>query len=200
MIFRVVSFGVWLAGAVSIAALAPAYAQDGPQREAAVKAAFLYNFAKFTEWPKDRPDGDAGPVVICVGQNSRLKASIDELQGKLVGNRPVRTIGLAEGANPAICHVLFIDKSASPRLRQQAESDLRGVLTVSDLPNFARAGGNIGFFFADNQLRFQINLDTARRSGISFSSKLLRLAEVIGQQSSLPSRFAAALSGLIGRM
>ncbi len=67
------------------------------------------------------------------------------------------------------------------------------MLTVSDLPNFACTGGNIGFFFADNQLRFQIHLDTARRTGIAFSSKLLRLADVIGQQSSPPSRFAAAL-------
>jgi hypothetical protein len=96
--------------------------------------------------------------------------------------------------------VLFIDESVSPRLRQLAESNPRGVLTVSDLPNFARAGGNIGFFFADNQLRFQINLDTARRSGIAFSSKLLRLAEVIGQQSSLPNRFAAALGLVIDWM
>jgi hypothetical protein len=198
--FRILILAVWLAGAASIAALAPAHAQEGPQREAAVKAAFLYNFAKFTEWPKDRPDGDSGPLVICAGQNSKLKAAIDELQGKLVGSRPVHPVGLAEGANPAACHVLFIDDSVSPRLRQQAESNLRGVLTVSDMPNFARAGGNIGFFFADNQLRFQINLDAARRSGIAFSSKLLRLADVIGQHSSLPSRFAAAFSVLIGRM
>jgi hypothetical protein len=200
VIFRIASFAIWLAGSAAIAALAPAYAQDGSQREAAVKAAFLYNFAKFTEWPKDRPDGEAGPVVICVGQNSRLKPAIDELQGKLVGSRPVRPVGLAEGANPAICHMLFVDDSVSPRLRQLAETDLRGVLTVSDLPNFARAGGNIGFFFVDNQLRFQINLDSARRSGIAFSSKLLRLAVVIGQHSSLPSRFAATLNVLSGRM
>lgn len=191
--FRVAACRVWLAGAISLAMLCAAQAQDGAAREAALKAAFLYNFAKFTEWPKDRPDPDAGPVVVCVGPNSRLRAAIDELQGKLVGSRPVRPVALTEGANPSTCHVLFVDDSVSPRLRQLAESNLHGVLTVSDLPNFARAGGNIGFFFADNQLRFQINLDTARRSGIAFSSKLLRLAEVIGQQSSLSSRFAAAL-------
>ncbi len=129
-----------------------------------------------------------------------FQAAIDELQGKLVGSRPVRSVVLAEGVNPMTCHVLFIDDSVPARVRQLAESDLHGVLTVSDLPNFARTGGNIGLFFADNQLRFQINLDTARRSGIAFSSKLLRLADVIGQQSSLPTRFAAALRLVIDWM
>lgn len=189
----------WLPIAILAVALAPARAQE-TDREAALKAAFLFNFAKFTEWPKDRTDADAGPIVFCVGQNSRLRPAIDELQGKLVGSRPVRTIPIGEAINPALCHVFFVDDSASPRLRQMAESDLRGVLTVSDLPNFARAGGNIGFYFASNQLRFQINLDSARRSGIGFSSKLLRLAEVIGQQSGLVPRFASTFLEFIGLM
>lgn len=190
---RFVACGLWLA--ICCLTASTAVAQDAG-REAALKAAFLYNFAKFTEWPKDRPDGEAGPIVFCISQNSRLRSAVDELQGKLVGSRPVRT-QIADGINPALCHVLFIDDTASPRLRQLAETDLHGVLTVSDLPNFARAGGNIGMFFTSNQLRFQINLDAARRSGIGFSSKLLRLAEVIGQQSSLPSRFAATFLELI---
>ena len=178
----------------TVAALAgpPARAQDA-DREAAVKAAFVYNFAKFTEWPKDRPDSETGPVILCIGANSRLRAAVDELQGKLIGSRPMRTLTLTDGANAALCHVLFVDDSIPPRLRQQAETDLYGVLTVSDLPNFARTGGNIGFYTSANQLRFQINLDAARRSGIGFSSKLLRLADVIGQQSSLGSRFATAM-------
>ena len=200
VIFRAVACRIGLAAAILLAAFPVAYAQEGAQREALLKAAFLYNFAKFTEWPKERPDADSGPVLFCIGQNSRLKAAIDELQGKLVGSRPVRTVVLTEGVNPMTCHVLFIDDSVPARVRQLAESDLHGVLTVSDLPNFARTGGNIGLFFADNQLRFQINLDTARRSGIAFSSKLLRLADVIGQQSSLPTRFAAALRLVIDWM
>jgi hypothetical protein len=200
VIFRVVAHRVWFAAAISLAAVPAAHAQEGGQREALLKVAFLYNFAKFTEWPKERPDADSGPVLFCIGPSSRLKPAIDELQGKLVGSRPVRTVVLTESVNPMTCHVLFIDDSVPARVRQLAESNLHGVLTVSDLPNFARAGGNIGLFFADNQLRFQINLDTARRSGIAFSSKLLRLADVIGQQSSLPNRFAAALGLVIDWM
>ena len=191
MIFRVAACAVWLAAATCLAVPPAAQAQEA-EREAAVKAAFVYNFAKFTEWPKDRPDAEAGPIVLCISASSRLRPAADELQGKLVGSRPLRTMVLSDGGNATMCHVLFIDDSTPPRLRQQAESDLYGVLTVSDLPNFARAGGNIGFYSAANQLRFQINLDAARRSGIGFSSKLLRLADVIGQQSSLAPRLAVA--------
>jgi hypothetical protein len=187
--FRFCTFAVCLAAAASFA-IAGAAAQES-EREAALKAAFLYNFAKFTEWHKDRPDADAGPVVFCVGPDSSLRGAVAELQGKLVGSRPVRQEVLAPSTNPAICHVLFVDDTVSQRLRQLAQTDLHGVLTVSDLPDFARAGGNIGFLFVSNQLRFQINLTAARRSGIAFISKLLRLADVIGQESSLGSRFAA---------
>jgi len=193
VITRIILCGVWLVAATVLAL--PAAAQEG-EREASLKAAFVYNFAKFTEWPKDRADAESGPVIVCIAANSRLRPAVEELQGKLVGIRPLRPVTLADGGNIAACHVLFVDEATPPRLRQQAESNLYGVLTVSDLPNFARAGGNIGFFFASNQLRFQINLDAARRSGIGFSSKLLRLADVIGQQSSLAARFATALRDL----
>jgi hypothetical protein len=87
---------------------------------------------------------------------------------------------VADEAGAASCHVLFVDETASTALRRVAEGLLHGVLTVSDLPNFARVGGDIGFFYAANQLRFQINIEAARRGGIGFSSKLLRLADVIG--------------------
>jgi hypothetical protein len=180
---------VWLAATGLLAQTAPSLAQE-PEREASLKAAFLYNFAKFTEWPADRFRNPSDPVLFCVGQNSRLKEALAVLPEKLVGTHPVRLVAIVDEASAAGCHMLFVDDSVSPRLRHLAETDLFGVLTVSDLPNFARAGGGIGFYFASNQLRFQINLDAARRSGIGFSSKLLRLAEVIGQQSSLPARLA----------
>src|SRR5690348_8544732 len=129
---RAVVCGFWLAAAILLAS-SVASAQEA-DREAAVKAAFVYNFAKFTEWPKDRPDSETGPIILCIGGNSRLRAAADELQGKLVGSRPLRTVVLTDGANPATCHLLFVDDSTPPRLRQLAATTLYGVLTVSDLP------------------------------------------------------------------
>lgn len=188
---RAVLFGVFAAAATALAGLAPACGAEESEREAALKAAFLYNFAKFTEWPRQRPDAETGPMLFCVGPNSRLRTAVTELHGKQIGARDVRVV-LTDAVSPTSCHVLFIDDTVSPGLRRLVETNLYGVLTVSDLPNFARSGGDIGFFFAQNQLRFQINLDASRRRGLGFSSKLLRLADVIGQQSGLPSRLAAA--------
>jgi hypothetical protein len=170
---------VWLAAAKLLFWAFPVMAQEG-EREAAVKAAFLYNFAKFTEWPGDRFRSPADPVIFCVGSNSKLRDALAVLPEKLVGTHPVRVVAVADEAGAASCHVLFVDETASTALRRVAEGLLHGVLTVSDLPNFARVGGDIGFFYAANQLRFQINIEAARRGGIGFSSKLLRLADVIG--------------------
>jgi hypothetical protein len=195
-----VILSVWLSVMVLIVAMAsPAYAQEA-DREAALKAAFIYNFAKFTEWPAERLRGPTDPIVFCVAPSSPMREAITLLQDKPVGTRPVRVATVTDDAGAAACHVLFIDASASPRLRQLAQTNLNGVLTVSDLPNFATLGGNIGFFFASNQLRFQINLDAARRSGIGFSSKLLRLADVIGQHSNRKRTRLAAIRRLVRRL
>jgi hypothetical protein len=189
---RTLVFLAWFAAAGLLCQAAPSIAQE-LEREAALKAAFLYNFAKFTEWPADRFRNATDPLLFCISPNSRLRDALAVLPDKLIGTHPVRLVAIADEAGAASCHVLYVDDGVSPRLRHLAETDLFGVLTVSDLPNFARAGGGIGFYFASNQLRFQINLDAARRSGIGFSSKLLRLAEVIGQQSSLPARIAISM-------
>jgi len=177
----------------------PAAAQEEAVREAAVKAAFVYNFAKFTEWPAGRFRSETEPVTFCVGAASPMRDAIASLAGKTLEARPVRIATVSDSADPQACHLLFVDDSL-PRLRHLAETDLNGVLTVSDLPNFARAGGAIGFVSSGAQLRFQINLTAAQRRGITFSSKLLRLAELIGQQSSLPGIVVISLRRVPSRL
>lgn len=161
-----------------------ARAQDEGGREAAVKAAFLYNFAKFTEWPARRFDGGKAPVIFCVGAQSRLREAVEALEGKPVRARAVHVVVLTGNADPSPCHVLFVDDNSPPGLRRAVEThQVSGVLTVSDIPDFALSGGDIGLFYKGNQLRFQINLANARSSDLTFSSQLLQLADVIGPQS-----------------
>jgi len=166
----------------------PAHAQLDNPREEAIKAAFLYNFAKFTEWDTSRFGGASAPVVFCVGIDSPLRPAVSALQGNLVRSHPVEVVTIASGARLSPCHVLFIDSTLPEAIRRRLDGDeLRGVLTVSDLPNFARSGGDIGLYYENDHLRFEINIGAAGKSGITFSSKLLQLAVVIGRQSSRPT-------------
>ncbi len=171
------------------AAVAGALDEEEGAREAAVKAAFLFNFAKFTDWPAEKFRSAAEPLTLCTGSSGRLHDALLVLTEKTINNRPVRVAALDRPAGIAGCHILFVD-AATPSavrdaLRGGKAEPVNGVLTVSDLPGFAEAGGHIGLFVVNHQIRFRINLDAARQSGLQFSSKLLRLAEVIAQQSQL---------------
>src|SRR5467141_3807781 len=90
----------WLAVAALPPASGPARAQD-VDREAALKAAFVYNFAKFTEWPAGRFRSASDPVLFCVGPGSRLRDALAVLPDKLVGTHPVRVVAVSDEAGAA---------------------------------------------------------------------------------------------------
>ena len=81
------------------------------------------------------------------------------------------------------CHVLFISATVSPEEQAAVFERLRGVsvLLVGEQPGFAEQGGTVNFFVAENKLRFEINLETAKQDRLKISSKLLRLAKIVGQ-------------------
>jgi uncharacterized protein DUF4154 len=163
------------------------YGESRMAREYQVKAAFLYNFVKFVDWPASAfpPTGD--PVVIGVIGEDPFGAILDKvLQGKtcchdrkLVVRRFQRIEDVTE------CHVLFISSSEKARLADILQIlDGASVLTVGEMDRFAERGGMIGFRRADNKLRFEINTDAASRAGLTISSQLLKLpARVIGKQN-----------------
>ncbi|HEV2302477.1 MAG TPA: YfiR family protein [Stellaceae bacterium] len=184
MKLRTVLRSAWALAAVLACAL-PAQAQNAAGREAAIKAAFLYNFAKFTEWADHRFGGESDPAVFCVGADSPMRPAISALQGQLIRSHPIEVMAIVPGSRLSPCHVLFVDDTLPGAIRRRLEGhEVRGVLTVSDLPNFARSGGDIGLYYESNHLRFEINIGTAGKGGITFSSKLLQLAVVIGRLSS----------------
>lgn len=169
--------GSLVLAALVLAASAPA--QDAPT-EYEVKAAFLYNFAKFVEWPPDAWAGAEGPLVIGVLGDDRFGDDVGAVvRGRKVGNRDLIVKKLRVNQRVA-SHVLFISASESRRLpeilRTLAE---RGVLTVSDAEDFTRHGGIIGFREQAGRLRFEINPAAAHRVGLKLSSKLLQLATVV---------------------
>jgi hypothetical protein len=178
-LFRMVHATCWraVAAALLIAAAAPvARAQD--VTESALKAAFVYNFAKFTEWPDDVLPA-AGAFTACVLDDGPVGSALERaVKGRLIGGRPVTVQHVHPGSNTLrTCHLLFVSGLNAAQLGSVIAS-VRGaaVLTISDIDDFARIGGIAHVFVEDGKMRFDLNLDLARRSRLQLSSKLLALA------------------------
>lgn len=154
-------------------------AQSSAADEYQLKAAFVYNFTRFVEWPA-ASSNDGAPFVISVLNEDRLAAKIQELvKGERIGNRPIVVRRLNRKSEIGNCNILYVSvKDASDIKDQLSNISRRGTLTVSDAPNFARWGGIIRFFKDDNKLRMQINIDEARASRFGISSKLLSLSSI----------------------
>ena len=157
-----------------------AAARAGPSREYLVKAAFLYNFAKFTVWPAEAFADPSTPLRLCLLGKDPFQGALDSLAGKTVRKRKLEIHRLTKTTALGKCHLLFVSASENKRLATILKV-LRGmpVLAVGDMPNFAHSGGIINLKTVRNKVRFEINVNAARRAHLKFSSKLLRLAEIV---------------------
>ena len=156
-------------------------AADQPQGEYQVKAAFLFNFARFVEWPPRAAGGAGAPVEVCVLGDDPFGEALDRaVAGKTLNDRTmvVRRGKKLQELNG--CEVLFISNSEKSRLAGILGA-LRTVhvLTVGECEDFAAQGGEVQFTLEDNHVRFIINVDATDRAGLKVSSKLLGLAHVI---------------------
>ena len=155
-----------------------ACAQETPPGEYRVKAAFLWNFAKFIQWPTNAFTKDAAPFVIGVlGENPFGEDLERTVRGKQINTHPIEVKAFRAVPEAKQCHMLFVSNSETNRLTDLFKS-LRGspILTVGETEQFADAGGMINFVFEGNKIRFQINDDAARAADLKISSKLLSLA------------------------
>ena len=146
-----------------------------------VKAAFLYNFVKFVEWPSRVA---TGPLTLCVaGRNPFGSALADIVRGETVGRRPLESRVILE-PDPA-CHVVFIPEGANTAAYLRAT---RGTptLTVGDATSFIEQGGLVRFYLDNGTVRFAINRDGAERAGLRISSRLLQLARIEPNRGEAP--------------
>lgn len=149
-----------------------ATAASDSANEATVKAAFVYNFAKFVEWQTDASNS----VKICLaGVDNELAATMTGLEGKTVQSRAVSVRRDTRAGDLEACNILVV----GPDGRSVAESarGRAGLLTVSDVRGFAASGGIIELFVEDGRMRFEINTRAAQRAGLRISSQLLKLAK-----------------------
>jgi len=145
---------------------------------AQVKAAFLYNFAKFVEWPGAAFDSADAPFVLGVlGSDSVGAAARELLRGKTVKGRPLVVREVADPEAARGCHLLFVGRNEEGRL-EAILAALRGapVLVISDMERFAERGGMIELLTVGQKIRFVIDAAAARAAGLTLSSQLLELA------------------------
>ncbi len=153
-------------------------------REYLIKAALLFNIAKFAKWPPAAFSDDTAPLRICVIGSDPFGAALDSLHGKLVRSRPLATARIHTIEAAPRCHILFV--SASEQDRLEVILDTVGalpILTVADMGQFARSGGIIALKEVDNRSRIEINIGAADQAGVKLSSKLLRLADTVGTRA-----------------
>jgi len=154
---------------------------DSPAEEYSVKAAFLFHFAQFIEWPPEAFNGPGSPLTYCtLGQDPFHGALDASLSGKTISDRPLRVLHLKPSQDLQGCHVLFLGASEKKSV-SAALTSLNGkpVLTVGETEHFVEEGGVIGFSLEENKIRFEINLDAAERAKLKISSRLLSLAKQI---------------------
>jgi hypothetical protein len=156
------------------------FALQEPSTEYQVKAAFLYNFARFVEWPSEsfpRPDS---PFTICTAGDPFQGALDKTVQGETLDNRPLVARRMASTDDIRSCQILYIALSERRRTAEiLTAAGTAPILTVGETDEFMNRCGIIRFVPRANQIHFQINPDAAQRASLKISARLLQLADIV---------------------
>lgn len=177
---RTVPWRRWAAAVLFVLGLCSTAGAQNGSAENALKAAFIYNFVKFIEWPPEAFPNDDAELTICIWGADTLKGALGPLDGKPARSRRIHVRHLPDKISVAGCHIVYVSRDEAGRLKQAlARVGRKHILTIGDMPRFAARGGVINLFKAEDRIRFEINLEAARASGLTISSRLLSLARVV---------------------
>ena len=156
---------------------------DRPPRspEYVIKAAYLYNFAMFVEWPTDAFATAASPLVICVVGADPFGWALERtVEGKRINKRRIVIERVQSIQDARQCHIVFVGVDGDTRMSEfSTRLSSQSVLLVGESDNVLTQGATINFTVRDNKVRYDINLDAAKRARLTVSSKLLNLARVV---------------------
>jgi hypothetical protein len=175
---------------LNVASTADAQAGDADSSEYLIKAGFIYNFAKFVEWPSATFAQPDSPIVIGVLGTDPFGNVLDRIvEDKKIGPRGfvVRRYKWGKDLKDLKdCKILFVSTSEKAHIDEILQS-VKGqpVLTVGETPGFAERGGVIRFTLEDNRVRFEVNVDAAHQAELNISSRLLTLAKIIPQTAAI---------------
>ena len=168
-------------GAGLLSASLPARAQISSAEEYKLKLAFLYNFAKFVEWPADAFPTPQAPLNICIMGRDPFDNDLErQVSERSVNGRPYAIQGVRLGDKLGGCHIVFLPAGTDSSLPQVLEQ-LAGspAITVGESAGFARRGGTVNFVLEGTRLRFEVNLDLSQRARSRISSRFLALARIV---------------------
>ena len=147
-----------------------------------LEAAFLFNFTQFVEWPATAFPAPDSPLVVGVLGEDPFGSYLDDIvRGEVINGHPLTVERYRNVQEIRTCHILFFADSERAYFRETLiKLREHSVLTVSNLEDFARAGGIVHFQIVDNRVRLRINIHAARDAQLTISSKLLKQADIIG--------------------
>jgi hypothetical protein len=147
-------------------------------RTGEIKAAFIYNFARFVEWPSATFATSTTPLQLCAFSGSTGGTPLSLIDGRLAQGRVIKLITITSSSQAESCQILYLTDahralwdSALPKL------SLRPVLTISESTDFIDDGGIVSLFIEKDHVRFRVNLTAAQQNGLKFSARILQLAQ-----------------------
>lgn len=184
---RLYRLGSWV-GASALALLFVLQASAAALQEYQVKAVFLFNFTQFVDWPAGTFADATKPIAICILGDDPFGAYLDDaVRGERVDNRALIVRRYQRADDIDVCQILFIAPSEFARLDTVIQRARKlHLLTVSEGRGFNEHGGMVGFITEDNHVRLRINVEAVHAAGLSISSKLLRVAELVGDRRDGP--------------
>lgn len=162
-------------------AFCPTYVLAQAATDDRVKAAYIFNFAKFIEWPPQVFTAKESPMNFCVLGRSPVVDELDSsIGGKSVNGHTIMVKHLHGPDEIKDCHLIFLAASAGKQQQKLIEA-AKGtpVLLVAETPGFARSGGTINFITESGRLLFEVNINAAESAHLKISSKLLALARIV---------------------
>ena len=155
-------------------------AQAPVSREYQVKAAFIFNFTQFVEWPSLKLADDNSPFVIGVLGKDPFGSYLDDIiENEKIMDHPIVVERYTNIEGVKNCQVLFVNMDCSKQTFEDFHKE--NILTVGDAYHFAHSGGIVSFFTENGKIRFEINLSEAKAASLNISSKLLRVAKIKGK-------------------
>jgi uncharacterized protein DUF4154 len=163
-----------------VSGMISAYAQTPTEHQ--VKAAFVYNFVKFVDWPAESFNDDGAPIIVgVIGDDPTCSAIEQAINGKTANGRRLSISRFSSANSLTYCHVLFVGYSQRNNIQKIVATLGPRVLTIGETERFTQAGGIINFIIVDSKVRFEINQVAAEKAGLKISAKLLGLTRPVSR-------------------